>query len=216
MSKLSKEKRDKIILSAVGALALAGVFWYFVITAQNASREKYQQSIRDAQDKIYKAEMLIKRGASKQAELAELRQQIADAEAQMIPVEHLKGSKWLSDTLVNFITKNKHDVRLTNLSNDPVLGKQFLPLPKFAYSAAAYDLVEMQGYYHAFGKFLADFENSFPYIRIQKLQIWPLATPSAASGPTTDVPEELVAGPEREQLKIAMRVVVLFKPSGSP
>ena len=215
MNKLPREKRDKIILIAVGTLALCAAFWYFAITAQQAALDKYADSIREAQEKIFKAELQINRAASRQLELAALREQIAQAEARMIPVEQVTGNKWLFDTLVNFIAQHKHDVRPTSLSNDPVVGKQFLLLPKFAYTAAAYDL-EMQGYFHAFGRFLADFENSFPYINIQKLQLWPLATPSAGIGPSTDVQDELLGSAEREQLKIAMKVVVLFKPAGSP
>ncbi len=215
MNRLSKDKRDKIILIAVGALAIAATYWYLVITSQAAGLEKYRESIRDADDRVNKADLRIRRTTSIEAELKTLRQQMADAEAMMIPVEQLKGNKWLFDTLVNFIAKNKHDVKPLSLSNDPLIGKQFVLLPKFAYSGAAYE-VEFQAYFHSFGRFLADFENSFPYIHIQRMQIWPLATPSAATGPTTDMSDELLTGSDREQLKISLKMVLLFKPPGSP
>jgi len=146
-------------------------------------------------------------------EFSELREKVFEVESQMIPVEQLKGRKWLVDKLVNFI-KDTYDVRLTNLSNDPLTGAQFLLLPKFAYSAAAYD-VEMRAFYHEFGRFLADFENSFPYMRVQNLVMWPLATASAATGPTPDTPEELMNSSDIEQLGIRMRIVVLYKPPGT-
>jgi hypothetical protein len=213
MNKLPKEKRDKIILIAVGVLIIGAAFWYLVISNQNASLKKYRDNILDVQSKLHKAELLTRRAALVDADLAKLRTEVAAAEAEMIPLEQLSGKKWLYDTLFGFI-KDKHPVTLTGLSNDPVIGKQFLLLPKFAYSAAAYD-VELRAYYHDFGKFLAAFENSFPYMNVHQIQMWPLATPKAASGPVGDAPEDLLTGSEREQLRITMKVVVLFKPARS-
>ena len=213
MNSLSKEKQTQLILIAVATVAIVIALWYFVMTAQNSAMHKYEVSIRDVKDRINRADIRIKRAASVQAEVADLRGQIAEAEAKMIPVEELNGKRWLFDTLVNFIS-GKYDVTPINLSNNGKIGKELLPLPKFAYAAAAYD-VELRAFYHSFGKFLADFENAFPYISIQKLQLSPIATPSAATGPVADVPDELATGVEREQLRISMKVVVLFKPTGS-
>jgi hypothetical protein len=210
MIRLSKDKQNKILMIAAGTLVLCGVLWYFIISAQNQSASKYQDSIRDIQNKIYKAEMMIKRTATLQAELNGLRQQIAEAEAQMIPIEQLHGKKWLLDKLNQFIL-NKYEVTPTSLSNEPVVEKHLL-LPKFTYSGASY-LLELRAHYHEFGKFLADFENSFPYISIQSLKIWPIATPSEAGGVSEKV--EDLSETEREQLKISMKVTPLFKPAGS-
>jgi hypothetical protein len=214
MIKLSKEKQNRIILMAGGTAAICAALWFFVIDAQNGSLAQTNESIREVQDKINKAEIRIKRKTLVKSELAALRLEIGEIESGMIPAEQLNGKKWVLDTLNNFI-KSKHDVTLTSLSSEPLVGKQFLLLPRFAYSAAVYD-VEVRAFYHAFGKFLADFENSFPYISIQKLQMSPLATPSAATGPASDLPEEFMTGVEREQLRIAMKVVVLFKPPDTP
>lgn len=214
MNKLSKEKRNQIIAIAAGALAICAALWYFVIGDQEETLRKINESTETLQTKIDKAQRLVKRRASIETDLAGLRQQIALAEAQMIPIEQLSGKKWMADRLSNFI-KGRYDVTLLNLSNDALTGKQYLLLPKFDYSAAAYT-VEVRAFYHEFGKFLADFENSFPYMRIQSLQIWPLATPLAATGAAADTPEELLNSDAREQLHISMKVVVLFKPAGNP
>lgn len=213
MNKLSKDKQQRILLIALGTAALCGAIWFLVVGGQNSQILKLEDSIYTAQDKLNKAQIRTRRAAIIEEELRKLQQQIGEAEARMIPVEQLNGKKWIFDLLSNFI-KNRHNVIPTGLSNDPIIGKQFLPLPKFPYSAAAYD-VELRAYYHDFGKFLADFENSFPYISIHQIQIWPIATPSAASGPVADTPEELLSGTEREQLKIIMRVVVLFRSNSS-
>ena len=213
MNKLSKEKRNQLIGVAAGTLAVCAALWYFVISSQNESLRKNKETIEELQNKTEKAQRLVKRRASIEEELAGLTNEIARAEAEMIPVEQLNGKKWLLDKLNNF-TKDRYDVTLMNLSNDPLIGKQFLLLPKLDYSAAAYN-VEVRAFFHEFGKFLADFENSFPYMWIQNLQIWPLATPSAATGPAADVPEEILNSEAREQLRIYLKIAVLFKPAGT-
>ena len=212
MIKLSKDKQNKIILIAFGALALCGALWYFLISLPTERFVKYEENIRDIQDKINKAEVRIKRTPMLQAELTELRQQIAEAEGKMIPIEQLNGKKWLLDKLNQFIG-TRYDVTPTDLSNEPLMEKLLL-LPKFAYSGAAYKL-DVRAHYHEFGKFLADFENSFPYITIHHLKIWPIATPSEAGGQGSEKLEDL-SEVEREQLKASMKVVLLFKPAGSP
>lgn len=213
MNRLSQEKRNQILLIVAGALVVCGGLWYFVIGMQGETLSKHRDGKRDLEDKIFRAQSRIRRARAVSEELAELQEKVSEAESQMIPVEQLNGRKWLSDKLKNF-GKDKYAVRFINLSNDPMTGDQFLLLPKFAYSAAAYE-VEMRAFYHDFGKFLADFENSFPFMRIQNLTMWPLATPNAASGPAPDTPEDLMNSDDREQLGIGMRLVVLYKPPGA-
>lgn len=206
-----REKQTQMLAIGIGTAVVAGLIWFFVISAFRDRLAKTEETILEVEDRIHKAELRIRRARIVEQEFAELRERISAAEAQMIPVEQLNGKKWLLDTVSRFIQTNKHDVVPTRLSNDPLIGKQFILLPKFAYSGAAYDL-EVRAYFHEFGRFLADFENSFPYLRIHELQMSPIATPSAAAGPTADVPDEMLNSIEREQLRISMKVVVLFRP----
>jgi len=55
-------------------------------------------------------------------------------------------------------------------------------------------------YYHDFGKFLATFENTFPYMRVQRLVLEP-----APAGRT--------AGDDGEKLAFKMEVLALVKPA---
>jgi hypothetical protein len=59
-------------------------------------------------------------------------------------------------------------------------------------------------HYHEFGKFLADFENKYPYFRVQNIL---LETAAAAS---TD---PAAAQRRKEQLSFRMDIVALIKPS---
>jgi hypothetical protein len=206
MNKLSKEKRDRIILILIGGAGLAAGIWYFILGSQSAALADYRDRIERAQDRLVKAERLTRRDLQIQTSLKELREKIAGAEGQMVPSDEVAGKKWFLDQLNAFI-QNRYDVALRNLS-DPMVGKQYLLLPGMTYSAAAYN-VELHGYYHEFGRFLADFENSFPYLSIQNLQI----NPMGAQAISVDRPE-FGAGDsdEREKLIVRMTVVLLFRP----
>ena len=131
-------------------------------------------------------------------------------EGQLIPQEQVGGRKWLLDKITAFV-QNKYDLTVTRLS-DPDVNKRYLPLPKMDYSAVSY-MVDVRGLYHEFGRFLADFENANPYLSIQKVQMSPVATPSAATGSVGDSAEDLSQGANREKLSITMRVVVPFRPT---
>jgi len=56
-------------------------------------------------------------------------------------------------------------------------------------------------YYHDFGRFVADFENAFPYMRIQNIELDP-ASASAAS------PQQ-----EPEKLSFRLEIVALVNPN---
>jgi len=57
-------------------------------------------------------------------------------------------------------------------------------------------------YYHDLGKFIADFENAFPYVRLLNLEMEPVGLPSPASNPE-----------EQEKLSFKMDIVTLIKPT---
>jgi hypothetical protein len=67
-------------------------------------------------------------------------------------------------------------------------------LPKFPYKQASLR-VGGKARFHDFGKFLADFENAFPYFRVLNLEMEP--TP---------------LGDEKEKLTFSMDIIVLVKP----
>lgn len=213
MSSLSKEKRNQILLILGGTLGIFLLVYYFIIGSQSEKLMKLQGDIMISRNNIYTAESRIRLARRMSPELATLSEEVVTAEARMLPVEQLKGNKWLYDKLMKF-KKDKYDIELTNISSQPLTGDLFLLLPNFSYSAAAYK-VEMQAFFHEFGRFLADFENSFPFMRIDNLTLWPVATPSGAIGPTADVPEDFGESEDLEQLGISLRIVVLYKPPGT-
>jgi hypothetical protein len=216
MNKLSKEKRDRIILILIGGAGLAIAIWYSVLGSQKEVIASYDDRIESTQDRLFRAERMTRRERQINADLELLRKKIAAAEGQMHPAEEANGRKWLLDQLGAFI-QNRYDVTLRALS-DPTIGSSLLNTPGMPYSAAAYR-VEFHAYYHEFGRFLADFENSFPYMSIHNLQVSPVATPGVGGGQTLPVDRQEIASSkpeEREKLVFSMFIVLLFRPGNTP
>ena len=69
-------------------------------------------------------------------------------------------------------------------------------LPQFPYKQIRVN-INGTAYYHDLGKFIADFENTFPHIRIVNLTIEPVNT----------------ADPGNEKLSFRMDIVALVKPN---
>ena len=82
----------------------------------------------------------------------------------------------------------------------PHLGESII-LPKVPYKAAVL-AVNGTAHYHNFGRFLASLENSFPHMRLQRLELEPTQFGEAA---TT----------AQEQLRFKLEMVALVKPSAS-
>ena len=80
-------------------------------------------------------------------------------------------------------------------------------LPQFPYEAAIFS-VRGTAYYHQFGKFLADFENRFPYFRVQNLIL------GAGSGSESAAGSDATATRTGdEKLNFSMVVIALIKPT---
>jgi hypothetical protein len=102
----------------------------------------------------------------------------------------------MRDLLIEFQKEFPPTFPLPNANTPPTI----IPvgvLPDFPYKAADYK-VDGAAHYHEFGRFLADFENSYPYMRIQNLNLFP------DMSSTTD---------DHEKLIFQMEIVTLVKPS---
>ncbi|MEY2409955.1 MAG: hypothetical protein QOF48_2625, partial [Verrucomicrobiota bacterium] len=75
-------------------------------------------------------------------------------------------------------------------------------LAKFPYRAAVFH-VRGTAFFHDFGRFVADFENTFPYMRIQNIDLEPS---SSSLGDHTN-PND------KEKLSFKMEIVTLVNPN---
>jgi hypothetical protein len=194
--KLSKEKRDKLILvSIVGLVALAGLY-YFVILEQKKALTQAQSRIAAAKQNLARAESWVRMGNSIHLSLEENRALLRQREEQMAPVDMLK---WFHDTLQGSL--QNHQVRLEDIMRTPDIGPIGI-FPQFPYQTATFT-VRFSATYHDFGRFLADFENAFPYMRVQNLEI----------SPSSSLRTQTASLRRNETLHIQVKVVTLIRPA---
>lgn len=192
MNKLPKEKRDRIILIGMGALMVIIGLWFGLISAQQKALKLVARQIADEIDKVEKGERLIKSGPKLQEHFEAVAQALKTKEDVMASGDLYS---WFYKTLKNFQTNYR--VEILDIK-DQQLGDIKL-LPNYPYKAVTFT-VNMAGYYHDLGKFLADFENHFPYMRVQNVLI------KQAENATPE---------EQEKLSCKMDIVLLRKQSST-
>jgi len=193
MIKLSKAQRDQLIGIAIGTVALIGVLYYFGVTAMNRELAATRQKSADMTRKLHDAEALIRRESEIGGTLHDRSDLLAKRESQLVP-DH-DAYSWLRNMMNNF-TQSRSGVRIEP-SSQPEISDVGI-IPKFPYRWATFHL-KGTGYYHDFGDFFRDFENTFQYFRIQNLRMW------ANAGP----------GMEPEQLTVTFDLVAPVTGSGS-
>lgn len=203
MNKLSKEKRDRLLLIAVGTGAVLAALYFLVISAQNAALTEYAEKTEVAQEKLSKAERWLRMAPTIQARLQAHRKELEAKQDGMAPVDKFK---WFYDTLAKFLADRQ--VKLTDISREPEI-TDVGTLPKFPYEAAVF-VVKLNARFHDFGAFLAEFENQFPYMRVKNIQVEPEGPARLGQKDLAGFDPRLI---QTEGLLINMRVVTLIKPN---
>lgn len=190
MKNLSKEKKQHVVLVVMGTLIVLSGVWFGLISWEmdklarlESEREAIQTKLDGMKGMIEQADTLVQQAETEQARLAA-------AETQMASGDHYA---WIINTIRGF--KANHP-RVDIPQYSTILVEDTKILPKFPYQQAKLS-VSGTAYYHDLGKFIADFENEFPYIRLQNLDV--------QSGSS-------LTGSDNEKLSFRMDVVTLIKP----
>jgi len=192
MNKLSKEKQQQLIAVAFGAVVVLGLLYFFVISAQAKSRNAKLGEMETLRQGVEKGDKLKKDSPAIQAQLDEVKAKLDDMEKNMATGDLYS---WVILAVNDFKAKGGHNVQITGFTPGEKVGIGVFP--DFPYEAVKYQL-KGTAYYHDFGKFLADFENAFPFIRVQNMDLMP------EGGVTT--------GAEAEKLAFRFEMVVTLKP----
>ena len=194
MQKLPKEKRDRIIAIVFGTVTAVVAFYLLLIANQNKTLEAAAKQIDDKVTQNRKAMMLIQQEK-------QYRQERDSAQLKLEKIEVTMASggmiSWIYKTMNEFLSRHQKVV-LTEVQNTPKFGEVGL-FPQFPYQTAVFN-IEVTAFYHDFGQFLADFENSYPHFRVQNLEI----SPARKTGPG-----------EEEKLGFKMEIVALVKPGSA-
>ena len=186
--KLTKEKRDRLILvSLVIGIVMAGL-WFGLIKFQQSKLAALEKRRAAAELKLKSMETAIKNSDQLQAEVNNVEQSLGALEENMASSDPYG---WMIDTIKKF--KLSYRVDIPQFST--VVLADMSMFPKFPYKQVTMS-VNGTAYYHELGRFIADFENRFPQIRIQNLDIEP------SSNLTSN---------DREKLSFKMDIVALVK-----
>ena len=190
MNKLTKEKRNHLILVGIGTMAVLTLIIYGLIRPQYAVVKKINAQISAARGDLQSKKDTIKTANSVSNQLAELTDTLAQTESDMASGD---PAVWIYDTIRNFKEHHKVDISV----NSQLATGQVDLLPKFPYQQLKVT-VNGTAFYHDFGKFIADFENAYPHARIVNLTL------ESAGG----------TGADSEKLAFRMDVIALIRTTG--
>jgi Tfp pilus assembly protein PilO len=189
-----KTRKDRIVLVAIGTLAVVVVLWFALLSGQYQKLEQTRKQAEEARDKVTRAENLLKRTPQIEEELVRKTEELIAIEDTMAWGDIYSRTL---NTLNHFIRDHLVAFSTSDLSREVIADVSLLP--GFPYKAATF-VVKVTAHYHDFGVFLADLENSFPYLRVQNIEI---------------TPAPKLLGPTSEKLECKFEIVMLVKPDAS-
>jgi hypothetical protein len=189
MNKISKEKRSQmfmvLLLTAGG---IAGL-WFGLISYQNSKSAELTKKIMALDDQIKLVQKTVAEANKVSTDLQGCSEKLDGIENGMAAGDLFS---WMVSTLKQFnVASYKVEVPQYGA---PIVSDVNM-LPGFPYKQATVG-VGGTAYYYDLGKFIADLENHFPYMRVQNLTLEP------AQAGNSD---------EKEKLSFRMEVVALVK-----
>jgi Tfp pilus assembly protein PilO len=191
MNKLSKEKKVHLLIVAVGTVVIMAGLWFGLITAQQDKITKIANKSLSVQQDIAKMQRVVVEAAQVEVDLEAATNRLGKIEAAM-PSGDLFS--WTVSSLKQFNTPS-YKVDMPQIGAPGV--SEVKMVPNFPYNQAGV-VVTGTAYYYDFGKFLADLENHFPYLRVENLTL----NPGIGTSPD-----------EHEKLSFRMEIVNLVKPA---
>jgi len=196
IKQLSNEKKQHFALVLIGTVLALSVVFFLVIRPANAGIAKLKGDLEAAEKKYNDAAKLVRSAEAEEEKLAAREAQLGAIESTMVSGDI---NLWIRLTYEKFRTQAPYKVEIPNFP-PPVLGNMDM-IPEFPYKAATYR-VAGTAFYHDLGKFLSDFENFFPFMRVLNLEI----TPEDELG-------TLNTGVDRERLRFSFELNTLIRPT---
>jgi hypothetical protein len=163
--KLTKDKRNQFILVTICALAAIAVMWVELIRPRYAALAQVVASQKNAQDKLESIQNAIKQADTVVAQMNSVTQTLSDTESDIASGDLYS---WTYNTLRLF--KAQYPVAIPEIGHPDVMAVDLFP--SFPFKQVKFT-VNGTAYYHDLGKFIADFENTYPHMRVVNLQVQP-------------------------------------------
>lgn len=193
MKNLSKEKRNQLILVVLGTVGILAGIWLGLINSQQEALRALAASQQTARGKLQQVRQTIEVAEAIESHLQQGNAQLASIEAGMASGDLYS---WAINTVRQFKLPYKVEIPQFSQIDGP---KEVNMLPAFPYRQVNMTISGTALFYD-FGKFVSDFENKFPYVRVLNLTLEPASSAVAT---------------ERERLSFKMEVAALVKPAAS-
>ena len=201
MKNLPKEKRDRLLVIVIGSFVLMGAVYYGLISHQ-------RQTLGEIAKKYAEEDRRVSNGQRLAATTADLQKKLETTQGKLKGIESTMASgdmySWIILTMNSFKENGGYKVEIPQFSRE--IPCDVGMIAKFPYRAAAFN-VRGTAYYHEFGRFVADFENTYPYMRIQNIDLEPAGSSTGTGTSTSGSPEE------NERLSFKMEVITLVNPN---
>ena len=163
-SKLSKEKRQQfIVVLAITVATLAGL-GFGLIRYQYLSLKRLGEQKVATEAKLHQMEEAVKNADRLQVELADARKTLTNMERDIASGDLFS---WLINTIRGF--KGPYKVDIPSFAPiGPTTDVNLLA--NFPYKQTSLS-VSGSAHFHDLGRFLADFENQYPHIRLLNLNL---------------------------------------------
>jgi Tfp pilus assembly protein PilO len=193
MRKLSKQKQQQLFLVAVVTVSVLAGLWLLLIKSQQESLRRLADRKGAVKQKLEQIKHAVVTADETEQQLCEVQKLLAKDEEGMASGDLYS---WTITTLRTFKVGYKVEIPQFSQIDGP---KEVNLLAGFPYKQASL-MVAGTASFHEFGKFIADFENQFPFIRVMNLTLEP-ASASASN--------------EKEKLSFKMEIAALVKPGAS-
>jgi Tfp pilus assembly protein PilO len=162
----NRQKRNQLFITLVVVIVATCGLGFGVIRPQYAKLTSIKRETVDTQQKWTGEERMIQQSTSSADKLADLTVELSSNEQDMATGDIYA---WTLDTVRHF--KSGYKVELPEIGQ-PSVGDMDL-LPSFPYQQLRFN-ISGTGYYHDIGKFIADFENRYPHMRVVNLEMGPV------------------------------------------
>ena len=191
--KLPKEKRNRLILVVLAALVVVAGLYFGLILRQNQNLVRLAERKAAADTRLKTVLDALKRADRIKAEMDEARSTLAGREGDVASGDLYA---WVINSLRQFKAPYKVEIPQFSQLGEPA---DVSMIPNFPYKQATLT-VAGTGHFHDLGRFITDFENQFPHVRLTNLSL-------DANAPSTTV--------EPETLSFKMDIVTLVKANAS-
>ena len=166
MKRLSKEKRNHLVLAVLVSLITVSVLYFVLIGYQQENLELLVTQKESTDKSLNQISDTRKNSVQIEADLVTFSETLRKEEKEMASDDLYV---WMLTAMRNF-NKAEYSIDIKTTSSKGATEVNLLP--KFPYKQFTISIAG-SGYFHDIGKFIADYENKFPTSRVMNLDLFP-------------------------------------------